>query len=177
MKQRAPMAIMEWKICQSFPDYEVSEYGHVRRCRPGRTRFVTGKLLSPGGGKSYPHFTLRRDGVGWMVSAHVLVAEAFIGPKPFDGAEVCHNDGTRTNCHYGNLRWGTRAENWADRIIHGTTFNGPQNPRAKLSLEDVAKIKALFSSGSRKADLARRFGVTITTIAGILNGRIWKCAA
>src|SRR5690606_38480338 len=50
---------------------------------------------------------------------HVLVAEAFIGPRP-EGAECLHGDGDHTNNMVSNLRWGTKSENQLDSVRHGT---------------------------------------------------------
>lgn len=177
MKQRAPMAIMEWRVCVGFPAYEVSEYGHIRRRQAGRTRFVTGDLLNPGAAYGYFHFALYRDGERKTIKSSIIVALTFIGPKPFDKAQVCHNDGVRSNDHYTNLRWGTQTENWADRYIHGTSVEGAKNPRAKLSLEDVARIKELSASGHTNASLAMQFAVGKSAIKDILSGKSWKCAA
>lgn len=51
------------------------------------------------------------------VKVHRLIALAWHGPPPFEGAEVLHNDGTTDN-HAENLRWGTTAENAQDREDH-----------------------------------------------------------
>lgn len=50
---------------------------------------------------------------------HVLVAEAFIGPRPID-MEVCHNNGDGSDNSLSNIRWDTRTSNTRDRIRHGT---------------------------------------------------------
>jgi HNH endonuclease len=42
---------------------------------------------------------------------HRLVAEAFHGPAPFDGAVVMHIDENAANNRPTNLRWGTQKEN------------------------------------------------------------------
>lgn len=42
---------------------------------------------------------------------HILVCEAFHGPKPFPGAIVIHLDEEPSNNAESNLRWGTRKEN------------------------------------------------------------------
>ena len=53
----------------------------------------------------------------------VLVALAFIGPKPFPEAEVCHNDGDKQNSLPPNLRYDTSQGNRQDEIEHnGGTF-------------------------------------------------------
>jgi hypothetical protein len=98
---------MKWLHCPRHPEYEVSEYGHLRR---------KGKVRKP---------YLQAD--GYLVyclmghktrKVHQLVLEAFVGPKPEGG--VCrHLDGNRTNNHITNLRWGTRSENSKDRWDHG----------------------------------------------------------
>jgi hypothetical protein len=40
-----------------------------------------------------------------------LVAEAFHGPRPFDGAVVMHLDENAANNRADNLKWGTQKEN------------------------------------------------------------------
>jgi HNH endonuclease len=40
-----------------------------------------------------------------------LVAEAFHGPPPFDGAVVMHLDENAANNRSANLKWGTQKEN------------------------------------------------------------------
>jgi hypothetical protein len=42
---------------------------------------------------------------------HRLVAEAFHGPPPFDGAVAMHIDENAANNRATNLRWGTQKEN------------------------------------------------------------------
>jgi len=52
------------------------------------------------------------------ISVHVLVAEAFHGPRP-DGQEVRHLDGDSLNNCVDNLAWGTGSENTLDQVRHG----------------------------------------------------------
>lgn len=102
--------------------YEVSDLGRVRsldrldslgRLRPGlelRPRVDRGGyLLIHAGGK--PRRTLR---------VHRLVLLAFVGPPPEGADEALHGDGDPSNNALPNLRWGTRAENAADCLLHGT---------------------------------------------------------
>ena len=42
---------------------------------------------------------------------HRLIAEAFHGPSPFEGAVVMHLDENAANNRASNLRWGTQKEN------------------------------------------------------------------
>jgi hypothetical protein len=101
---------MEWRECPGFPAYEVSEFGDIRR---------RGKCLRPFKSDGYWKYSLSVAGVQSNVFAHRMVAMAFIGPPPFDGALACHRDGSRTKNHYSNLRWDTHKGNFADMVIHG----------------------------------------------------------
>lgn len=53
-----------------------------------------------------------KDGVSVPRRLHVLVAEAFIGPRP-DGLEVHHIDHDRMNPRVDNLEYVTHQENVA----------------------------------------------------------------
>lgn len=66
--------------------------------------------------------TLRtEDGTAVTRRTYVLVALAFIGPAPFDGAHVRHLDGNKLNVHAQNLAWGTATDNEDDKRRHGRT--------------------------------------------------------
>lgn len=98
--------------------YEVSDLGRVRSL----PRYGTiGKLLKPGTAKrgGYLYVNLCRDGRPLNRTIHVLVAEAFLGPRP-EGFDVRHLDGNRLNCARANLAYGTRSENNLDAVRHGT---------------------------------------------------------
>lgn len=98
---------MIWKTVPEFGEYEVSEHGNVRHglkyLKPERVK-----------GNGRKRFTLSKEGRLYRMHASHLVALTFIGPKPFDGAEVCHNDSFFHNNHYSNLRWDTHAGNMVD---------------------------------------------------------------
>ncbi|MGY3527267.1 HNH endonuclease [Bradyrhizobium sp. USDA 4452] len=108
---RSELSHMLWKPVPGFLDYEVSERGDVRRgpahLKPERTN-----------GNGRKRFSLSKGGRLYRMKAHQLVALAFLGPAPFEGAEVCHKDGFHHNNHYSNLRWGTSADNGNDVTKH-----------------------------------------------------------
>lgn len=104
--------------------YEVSNLGHVRSVdrilsfKDGRARRARGRDLKP--------WAVRRTGhlcVGLTSSrrslVHVLVLEAFVGPRP-DGLVACHNNGIASDNRIDNLRWDTYGENNKDLVRHGT---------------------------------------------------------
>jgi len=87
---------------------------------------------------------------------------------------VCH---TRDCCNPEHLYWGTLSDNAKDKIIDGyeTNFkNGSQNPRSKLSEEQVKEIKQLLNNGNlTQKEIAEKFGVVRQHISKIKNGKIW----
>lgn len=117
----------EWRDIPGWEGvYQVSRGGQVRSLdrrvarSDGWTQYVRGKILEQ---------SLTRDGY-WRVSLwskgkstqgriHRLLAQTFLADTYFDGAVVCHNDGSRTNNAIENLRWGSLADNAQDRLQHG----------------------------------------------------------
>ena len=164
--------MMQWKKSDLFPNYEISEFGDVRRCEPDKFGNLVGYQMTSCLKAGYRRFALNRDKKQYHVKASRLVAEAFIGPKPFEGACVCHNDGKKENDHFSNLRWDTHAGNMADKAVHGTGRNIP-GP-AKLVKDQVIEIKKLLSVGYTRRDLATRFDISYHAIRYIDLGKCWK---
>lgn len=123
--------------------YEVSDFGRVRsveRCgihgREGNHVFPS-RILNPiANQKGYsvvnftdnatPGTTRRRA----QRLVHQLVLEAFVGPRP-DGFDSCHNNGNKADARLKNLRWDTRAGNFADKKLHGTSQTGARNGNSR----------------------------------------------
>jgi hypothetical protein len=105
---------------------------------------------------------------------HRLVLEAFVGPCP-PGMECLHVDGDRENNRVSNLRWGTRRENQADRVRHGTDIRGSDVVQAKVTAADILRIKALYATGDySQATLGEMFGVSRSNISIIILGKSWR---
>jgi hypothetical protein len=167
---------MEWRVSPSFPDYEVSEYGHLRRCTRAQGS-VVGRILKghvrPDG---YLAYMIRREGTKRSYhhpKAHQLVLEAFVGPKPFPKAEVRHKDGKRINDHYTNLEWGSSRDNKTDMVRDGTRRSGVKHHNAKLTEADVATIRSLVESGEPQRVIGERFGIKQPQVSRILGGTRW----
>lgn len=91
-----------WKPIPGYEGlYSISSLGRVRR----EARFQ--QSYSSGG---YPRVNLSRDGKATAKSIHILVAEAFIGPRP-EGLQINHKDGVKENSELSNLEYVTAAEN------------------------------------------------------------------
>ena len=141
--------------------YEVSSLGRVRNSQSGHE-------LRPRKRNKYGHigFALY-NGCGQVLyrTAHSLVAEAFLGPRP-SGQEVRHLNGVPTDNRVSNLAYGTRSENHRDCYVYGG-----KHGRGKLSKDQVLEIKALLASGVRQTDIAKQFGVNDGTIHHIRTGK------
>lgn len=106
--------------------YSVSSHGHVRsedrviQRRNGTMAFARGQLLKPfpysgTEGRRYLCVELSRDGAtGTRRPVHLLVLEAFVGPRP-PGTLGCHWDDDRANNTLANLRWDSPLANARDR--------------------------------------------------------------
>lgn len=159
--------VEQWREIEGFPRYFVSSWGRVRGPRA---------VLVPAYTNGYQHVSLCVGPVVKTRRVHILVAEAFLGPAPFDGALVAHNDGVKNNCRLINLRWASSVENQADRGRHFTRVYGSRVHGAKLTEADIPVIRARIASGERYPAIAKDFGVSVSTIHLIKRGHTWKQA-
>lgn len=98
----------EWRPAPGWEgSFEVSSAGEVRSVKTGRIR----KGYS---NRGYLQVTLNSPERTTTDKVHRLVARAFHGERPFEGAEIRHLDGDSLNNRADNLAWGTRAENLDD---------------------------------------------------------------
>lgn len=68
---------------------------------------------------------------------HMLVAEAFLGPRPI-GQEVRHKDDDRTNPRLDNLEYGTRQDNVNDMMGRGRYWS----PKRRAYVERLRHVAA-----------------------------------
>ena len=109
---------------------------------------------------------------GYNTSAPFVMCTLAHGPRPSDRHEAAHSCGKG---HEGcisprHLTWKTRAENEADKVIHGTLRKGEAINTAKLTEADIPIIRGSSESG---VGLARRYGVTPTAISSIRTRKSW----
>lgn len=109
--------------------YEVSDQGRVRSLdrffmrRHGEGYRLRGRVLSPVYQKGYPTVKLSRSGSVKGRPIHILVAEAFIGPRPVEYVQVRHLNDIKTDNRPSNLAYGTRSDNAQDSLRNGTHAN------------------------------------------------------
>jgi len=163
----------EWRIIPSFPNYEASSYGNIRR---------NGNILAKVKSKGYFQLKVCKQSNVFTKHIHVLVCEAFHGEKPEWATLVAHNDGNKENNTPSNLRWTTHKDNSHDMIIHGTKLELENHPRATLTNQQVVEIiqmykqnmgKKYIKRGMRKF-IAEKYNVKISVIKDLIQGRAWS---
>lgn len=155
--------------------YEVSSHGQIKSIRrhsrvngqtPERKRWMGGNILNPSTSTGYKRVVFTADGRRGVYGVHRLVLLSFVG-EPEDGQVTLHADGNPTNNNLCNLSWGTHKENMEDRSRHGKYASGENHCNAKLTDRDAFDI---YHSKERGSVLAKKHGVSQTTISGIKRG-------
>ena len=170
------------------PGYYVTEEGRIftstRRVGlgwgSGSKILIDGSLreVKPYKSRRYWYVRLWFKGKVKIASVHGLVLKHYRRPRR-KGQQGRHLDGNPDHNWLANLKWGTQAQNQADRILHGTSSRGSQNGNNKLVEAQVkiikSQIKGQRSAGaaSCQSRLAKEFRVTRRTIRDIWRGRTW----
>ncbi len=132
---------------------------------------ITGVLVTPAG-NVYAHGELLQryrdtDGRLWVwlsrekkkIHVHRLVAAAWV-ENPSGNPIVAFRDGDKRNCKSTNLEWVTAAD-IRDR-----------NPRPQvIPTRDKNRIRVRLAGGERPTDIAREYGVSVSYISHIKEGR------
>lgn len=157
-----------WLPIPGHGAYLVSSAGRIKSVR-------TGRVLKPGRGRRCPYRSFRPsvNGAATTLYVHVAVLLAFHGERPA-GHEALHKDGNTENNRASNLRWGTRAENAADRVAHGTACIGERNGQARLTECAVINARRLRLAGLSFGQIAHSLGVSTMTAFRAVTGQSWK---
>lgn len=152
--------------------YEISNLGSVRSIgqrRSGRVWSHPPRVLSPRRSReTNPYLIVTLTG-GAQRLVHRLVLESFVGPAPA-GYHADHINGNGLDNRLPNLRWLLASKN----ISIARKHSGEANGSAKLTLAEVRTIRCLCQEGIAKKALARRFGVSDTTIRRVVKGETWR---
>lgn len=157
-----------WRPLLGMGPYDVSNFGRVRN-------HFTGKILKPFVQAGYPQVSLQAPCGRITRRVHVLVLQAFRGPRP-EGLLGRHLDGNSRNNRLTNLLWGTVAENAQDKVIHGSA-KGERNPRAKLTTAQVQTIRSRYKprdpvNGAKS--IASEFHISVVTVHRVVSGIVYN---
>ena len=111
--------------------------------------------------------------------AHIAAYRLFIGHIPKKHGRrlyVCHSCDNPVCVNPNHLWLGTQKDNVHDMMNKGrkASLQGERNSNAKLTVEDIHKIKRLYRKGKYSNNaIGRRFGVTGANIGLIVKGNTW----
>lgn len=122
---------------------------------------------------------LRSDSGQWATrKIHRLVLQEFVGACP-PGMECLHRNHVRSDNRLSNIRWGTRAENAAERVARGTHVNqrGEKNSQAKLSDPIILAMRRRRAEGATFSMLSLEFDTSLSNAWSVCSGGRWKHVA
>lgn len=165
----------QWKSIVGYESfYVISESGIVQSKRSWRGKYR--EMGQRPDAKGYLRVGLT-DETGHQRArrVHILVAEAFIGPRP-EGLQLNHKDGNKINNHWSNLEYVTASENSTHAVKMGLRHSpcGSAHKRSKLTEEQVLEIRRRYSSGGDSAGLAKEFGIDKSNVWLIVTRKAWK---
>lgn len=128
----------------------------------------------------YGEMRRARSGPGSILRAHRVAWELAHGAVP-EGLDVLHHCDnppcvkTEPDERWpeGHLWLGTDLDNHRDRVAKGRSARGEQHGAARLTEDDVRRIRARRSVGATQLSLAVDFGVSRGTVGHILAGTYW----
>lgn len=115
-----PIGKLVWRTLSEFPDYEISTFGLVRRCKPGakNRHHLIGNILQPRLDGVYPEVELFNAKGNFKRKIHILLCQTFSEKKPKIGDIVRHLDHEPQIPTAWTVGWGTIEDNRNDRIYH-----------------------------------------------------------
>jgi hypothetical protein len=166
---------VEYRLVPSYPGYRVGSDGSVWTCKKGRYGLMDTwkQLRAPVNGGYHSVSLMGMDKKSHKFRCGGLVLMAFVGPRP-TGFEMCHENGNRADDRLINLRWGTRRSNVEDTIRHGRVPRGEKHANAKITADQVLKLRAARASGLKYREIGEQFNLPMSTIYKAILGTRWR---
>lgn len=118
--------------------------------------------------------SLQKDGKVKDMQIHRLVLFAFKGPPLNYHYETRHLDGNPKNNYIDNLEWGTKSENYKDRIKHGTGNHGENHGQTHLTEQDIKNIRLLRDKRFTYKAIAEKYNISTSQAYRIIFKESWK---
>lgn len=188
-----PLKSEIWKDIPGFEGmYQASTFGRIRSLDRSILVEKRGKLFPVKLKGRLLNFAKKINGAGYYncylglyVSrdVHRLVAETFL-IRPSDKHQVNHKNCNKLDNSVENLEWVTPFQNIQHMLKNGRLEqhrksmsiknSGEGNPKAKLTIEVVKRIKRAFIAGYPTEFIGKMFGVTGSTIRHIRTNKTWR---
>ena len=114
---------------------------------------------------------------GKKLYVHRLALEKKLNRPIHEGYCSCHTCDNPACINPDHLFEATQSENLADMKAKGRLVNlnvGVYNPHAKLTEQEVIKLRQMRTSGKSTKELAKIFNITQRTVQMIVSNRLWK---
>lgn len=150
--------------------YQVSSFGKIKSFK----RNAEGKILKQYN-NGYYQIRIFKNGIRKTIKTHRLVAQAFI-PNLNNLPEIHHKDHNKHNNNANNLQWITRRDHVKITQIDGLHPKGSKNGLAKLTENDILKIRNILRNEKNMTflSIAEIYNVSSQTIGDIVNRKTWK---
>ena len=162
--------LVDFEIIKDYPNYMINRDGKIYSLN--RNIFL--KYTEDKDG--YYKVKLCNNGEIKTVMVHRIVAIQFIENKDSKKNLINHKDGNKKNNNVENLEWVTSKENTQHAI--NTNLYKPYNEgnnNAKLSNEDVIKIRNMYENGMKISEIQKVYNfVTWENIKHIVVRRTFK---
>ena len=158
-------------LIYGYKDYAITEDGQVISFKNGK-QIIRKPFKLPSG---YLMVKLCENSTIKKLYVHRLVAMAFIS-NPYNKPTVNHIDGNKENNNVFNLEWATSKEQMQHAFDMGLyNLRGESSPLAKLTHENVKKIRELYKTGKYfHREIGEMFGVSRRHIGDIVNYELWR---
>lgn len=166
-----PGEIWEW-IRGYEGDYQESTFGRTKSFKCKTPKIIVPMITN----KGYLQVNLFKNSVRKHCFVHILVGQTFI-PNPENKPEINHFDGNRLNNFVDNLKWATDAENKRHAVETGLIKSGSEHTLSIFEPKQILEIRRIYIKGDSEfgaAGLAKKFGVSSSTIARIIQGKRYK---
>ncbi len=162
------------KNCKKIFNPKGAEKGCCRECRFLIKVKKDEKCWEWLGSKTPNGYGTSRDG-NETISAHRLSFELFNGKIPIDLC-VCHSCDNRSCVNPEHLWLGTTQDNTEDKMKKGRKADkrGEKHHLAKLSEDDVFKIREMHVQGLKQCEIAKIYHVDNSSISNIIRKRNWS---
>lgn len=107
---------------------------------------------------------------GKYVSVSRLLCRLVHGDPPDESMQAAHRCGKgKKGCvNPACLYWATKAENEADKLVHGTLPRGDRSPASKVTDDQVAAIR---KDNRRGKVIAKDYGISPAQVSRIKSGK------